>query len=196
MTTSISQKTTSLWSQFKGSQSLIVIVTIFSLCCFSFSTSLAQEAEITPGILRIKLDDKISQHLDKATITNDGGVAQTGISRLDQLNRLYKAKSFKRVFPHAGKYEAKHRKHNLHLWYELKVESPEKLTKIISAYAGLAEVNIAEPIYQKAVVGSQVSMASETAPNMLVNDALFGDQWHYDNTGQSGGTAGADIQLN
>lgn len=100
---------------------LMTALVLFS----AFSVLVAQE--MASGVLRIKFSEKVAHQLDAMRISKTSdGIAITGISDLDVLNRLYKAKAIQRVFPHGGKFEAKHRKHQLHLWYELRVESDEK----------------------------------------------------------------------
>ena len=69
----------------------------------------------------------------------------------------------------------------IHRW-QLK-ESAEKvlLEQVLTRLRSEPEVEWAEPNYRR-------------YPLILPNDQMFVSQWHLDNTGQSGGTPGADIQ--
>jgi hypothetical protein len=81
------------------------------------------------------------------------------------------------------------------------------MVDVIKLYSNLKEVEIAEPIYKKQLVDYnpdgfiQVDLPestiplSETTGKWIPNDPRFYEQWHYNNTGQQGGTLGADIDL-
>lgn len=78
----------------------------------------------------------------------------------------------------------------------LESKAMKKISKIIAAYAKLSNVVIAEPLLNKALVSAPDHfMFSEESITSVPNDPELGLQWHYDNTGQTGGTAGADIDL-
>lgn len=143
---------------------------------------------------RLKLSEEAAAKLQKKELKKDAkGNVLTSISALDQMNAKTGAVEMKRVFPHGGKYEARHRKHGLHLWYELTTTKKDiNLNSIVKEYSQLSEVQIAEEVREKVLIdafkGSQKIAATS-------NDNLFSTQWHYHNTGQSGGTSGADISL-
>ena len=123
---------------------------------------------------------------------SDTSVLNTGIKSFDLISRRYKATDMRRVFPEAGEYEAKHRQYGLHLWYEIIIPEDEDPEAAAINYVGDENVLIAEPRYKIR------SFAMPTAPLPLAetpNDPDFEKQWNFNNTGQTGGTPGADIRI-
>jgi subtilisin family serine protease len=167
----------------------------------------AQEAQIQKGVLRIKIK---AAHGAKLEQSSNGRVVadakSTGIKSLNALNASYKATSMKRVFPDAGKFEARHRKHGLHLWYEVQIDSTAPAAKARADYRAIPEIEIAEPVHKKAILDytrtkdriflPPVKTASAASrPGGPMNDPILERQWHYNNHGQTFGKAGTDIDL-
>src|SRR5687768_317220 len=84
------------------------------------------------GIARIKVNETLATQLEARTFTRSlAGEVVTGIQSLDHLNQQFKVRRFTRVFPHAGKNEPKHRKHGLHLWYEVAIDRSIPVSQMI-----------------------------------------------------------------
>jgi subtilisin family serine protease len=147
-----------------------------------------------PGIIRVKLNERYEQ-----TVTANYSARQkTGIVEVDKLNEEVGVTSIKRIFREAGKFEKAHRAYGLHLWYEITFDDSNNLQKVIGKYKNLAYFDIVEPFEEYYIIKPENSEKSVPKPSSLVgatNDPLFNNQWHYQNTGQTGGTPGADIQL-
>ena len=130
---------------------------------------------------------------------SDTSVLITGIQSFDRINRRYRATNMRRVFPDAGKYEAKHRRYGLHLWYEIVIPQGEDPEKVAADYGVDENVQIAEPRYRirsMAMPALPVPLDEQiTRQSQTPNDPDFYRQWNYNNTGQTGGTLGADIRL-
>jgi hypothetical protein len=124
--------------------------------------------------------------------SSDTSVLSIGLRSFDRINRRYKATNMRRVFPDAGKYEAKHREYGLHLWYEITIPEGEDPETVAAGYGVDGNVQAAEPRYKIRRLGMP---ASPLPPVETPNDPDFGKQWNYNNTGQTGGTPGADIRL-
>ena len=125
-------------------------------------------------------------------IPADTSVLTIGIRSFDQINRRYRASNMRRVFPDGGEYEAKHRKYGLHLWYEITIPEGEDPETVAAGYDIDENVQIAEPRYRI----RSFTMPAPTPPlSEAPNDPNFYRQWNYLNTGQTGGTPGADIRL-
>ncbi|HYG02565.1 MAG TPA: S8 family serine peptidase [Chryseosolibacter sp.] len=142
--------------------------------------------------IRVKLSENAAARIEQKVRKDANGRIRTDVAALDVINNRSGAKEMRRVFPYAGKYEERHRRHGLHLWYEIGFDNANlSLNGLVKDYQQLAEVEIAEQILEKklieAIPGDQAVLS--------VNDPQISSQWHYDNTGQSGGTAGADISL-
>ena len=151
--------------------------------------------------IRIKLYDnskmlKILQN--EKILPLASGYISTGDLLFDDVASKYKVSSIKRVFRPAGKFESRHIESGLHLWYEIELGeiSTDQYNKSVSDFANLPDVQIAEPVYEKKLYDTEGNDNDKIQSKATtVNDPLFSDQWHYHNTGQTGGTPGADIDL-
>lgn len=172
---------------------------------FMLSFSLHAQ-EMLQGVLRMKVNEALASTLEQRTFarSTDGNIL-TGVQSIDQLNRQFNVRKFTRVFPHAGKNEARHRKYGLHRWYEVTLDKRMPIAHVLQSYQSDKRILKVEPVYKKAIIGSgspsfgprlisQLASANGvlTAP---FNDPLINSQWHYHNTGQSGGSPNADISL-
>ena len=141
--------------------------------------------ETVPAIeTRLRLLNKTS---------SDTSVVNTGIASFDRINRRFRATNMRRVFPDAGEYEAKHRKYGLHLWYEITIHEGEDPVMVAARYGDDENVQISEPRYK---IRSTAMPALPFFPaGIPPDDPGFDKQWNFNNTGQTGGTPGADIRL-
>ncbi len=90
-----------------------------------------------------------------------------------------------RSFPDAGRFEARHRRYGLHLWYEVFFDESLPLTRALNALKGTDGLDCVE--YVKPV---------KLLSGFTFNDPEFGKQWHYSNPGTiSLSVAGSDINL-
>ncbi|WP_282037003.1 S8 family serine peptidase [Saccharicrinis aurantiacus] len=132
------------------------------------------------------------------------GFANVGISGIDKLNVQFKAVKMERLFPYSAKHEIRHQKHGLHLWYKIEVESEDQINRIVQAYGQCAEIQLAEPFYQKSLIPHTLTQLNETVEDYTnkirtsespFDDPRFNEQWHYHNTDENPGIPGADINL-
>lgn len=155
-------------------------------------------SEIRRGILRVKLTPQVGDNL---TVTASASGLRSGNDAMDSYLRSVGAYRMTRVFPHAGKYEARTRKSGLHLWYDVEFNdeiSPLRAARDLEALPGVSIVEkLYHPVLPKSV--SQVvslrsgSTTSSTSP---FNDPILPYQWHYNNEGTSQRSVqGADINL-
>jgi len=165
--------------------------------------------DVEPGVVRLKLTESFANRMEASPLRyTSSQVVQTGVTAFDQVHQRFKASQMKRVFPYAGKFEAKHRKHGLHLWYEVRVDPTTSLQSALSAYQGLSQVQYVEPVHKKQLVqphpqdrkpvilqGGKGAQPLEAMTAPATNDPHLSKQWHYYNTGQAGGKPGADISL-
>ena len=170
-----------------------------------FPTSVTAQQTV-PGVVRLKVSESLASSIESQLISRtSSGHVVTGVQSLDQLNRQFNVRKFSRVFPHAGKHEARHRKYGLHLWYEVSLDKAVPVPAVLRSYQSDAQILRVEPVYKKALIGSGTThfgprILKEEALDESVlpgasNDPMLQSQWHYNNTGQTGGTAGADIRL-
>lgn len=175
------------------------------------STTQSAEPNFVEGVVRVKLQREIADRMVAAKLplsvkgTNRKYV-QTGVTPLDRVNQKVKAVSMTRVFPYAGKNEAKHKAFGLDLWYDVHYEaSGMKLAQARNLFRSAEGVSYAQriPLY-KPIGGERflevspavVARAAKAASTMPFNDPLLNDQWHYNNDGHIAGTkVGADANV-
>src|SRR5260221_6214292 len=117
----------------------------------------------------------------------------SGIAQMDAVSIKHNAVSMSRIFPEARIYEEAHRAHGLHLWYEIKFSMDVKLDKAIADYKDLNYFHHVEEC--KDYAATWESDGPEPVLPSGTNDPLFSNQWNFNNSGQTGGKAGADINL-
>ncbi len=174
------------------------ILFLFIILAISFELN-AQNAQIYhPGTLRIKFEANSDAILSTMEIQKSAdGIVRTGIQSIDNLSEKFGASKMRRVFPYAGKYEAKHQKYGLHLWYEVVIDEKSDVRLATQEYEKLGQIQISEGILYKKDIG-ETSVSENSILGSLpggTNDPRYDEQWHYNNTGQTGGTVDADIDL-
>ncbi len=175
--------------------------------------SAASGPQYVEGVVRVKLQPEIASLLQKATLP-DGSVRKkakaqyvtTGAATLDRVAQKVKVVGMKRVFPYAGKDEAKHKAAGLDRWYDITyAQDSMSVVQARNLYTSTAGVEYAQrvPVYQpyggesfRAVSPTDVSWAKKALSTMPFNDPLLSKQWHYYNDGSIEGTvAGSDINV-
>ncbi|WP_158281393.1 S8 family serine peptidase [Sediminitomix flava] len=145
---------------------------------------------VKQGVVRVKFKPQIGAMLNSMKVTVSGGQVQTGIQAFDAASTTLSVSSMKRVFPYSAKHDAKHRKHGLHLWYEVTYNSNVSPLQAVTAYAKTNEVAMAEPVLEKYLITGDVSYLESNEIGTLsedgepFDDPYLSSQWHYNNTGQ------------
>ncbi len=153
------------------------------------------------GHIRIKLSEKHSTMVQNY-LYQDGVLPAFGIETLDALNQAH---GVTRIIPLFGdpkqnkKWGWRHVEWGLHLWFEIEYDSGSDIREIVMAYRALdKDLQWAEPEYKKVLFaspGEEYKLTEELLARWTPNDPRLGEQWHYHNTGQTGGTADCDIDL-
>ena len=162
-------------------------------------------AEIVPGWIRIKLADD-SEPLRTGIFTRGG--FDSGDVRLDELAAGLGATEIRRVFRDGGRFEERHRRYGLHLWYDIRIADEVPVSRARAEMVSLPGVDVVEPVYCVRLAEAHVvpdisdrlyrpfsegEARPEPAP---FNDPELSRQWHYNNDGSiEGSVAGADINL-
>ncbi|HEY9047273.1 MAG TPA: S8 family serine peptidase [Ohtaekwangia sp.] len=157
-------------------------------------------AAVVSGKVRVKFSSGMDATLQTMKVARRSGYVQTGIAGFDALTLKHKATEMTRVFPYNPKKEAVHRKHGLHLWYELTVPLNTDVESAAREFKKLGNVEHAEPIRAKAAIqpGRATVVTDERISSLTgpVNDPLFYLQWHYENDGTTNeGIPEGDINL-
>ncbi|PKV50379.1 putative secreted protein (Por secretion system target) [Aquimarina sp. MAR_2010_214] len=160
---------------------------------------------IKKGSIRVKFDKNQQNTLEKhaksimqirADNPKFDGVIPTGITRFDAICKKSGAIKMKRVFRHGGKHEAKHQEYGLHLWYEVEFNTNIDLKVLMQKFSALSEISTTSYIRRASLLDKpNVNKKEINNKTFTPNDPKYSDQWHYNNTGQNGGTPGADINL-
>ncbi|WP_289054080.1 S8 family serine peptidase [Carboxylicivirga marina] len=176
--------------------------------------------DIVKGKIRIKLHKEQLQELGSLKGANVTGTSNVlGVQRIDQLSDDMGVTRISRVFPFSPKNEERHRKHDLHLWYELDFDVSENPNGMAALYAELEDVAIAKPVYKKIFIEGEgtpvevnvdslrlvasagsysASTLKSTSGNaneaVAFNDPELVNQWHYENDGTIG-AENVDIDL-
>ncbi|MCD9018620.1 S8 family serine peptidase [Parachryseolinea silvisoli] len=165
-------------------------------------------AGTVPGIVRVRVSEAYARQLETARLrVTAGNVVQTGMASFDAAHQRVGARKMKRVFPVAGKFEQKHRRHGLHLWYEIQVDEKMSLGSVLESYRSVDGVVKVEAVRQKVmgdgkkrgykpfVPKANSSGAQARGAGSITNDPYLDYQWHYNNHGQTQGKEGVDINL-
>ncbi len=158
-----------------------------------------QQASIESAKLQLKISPDLATTLpDDTLLAGSGGYVVTGVSGLDALNSEFKVLAYYPLFgalktqPNGNPFRARHEAWELPLWFELKLDSSSNILQAIEAFKSTDLILLAEPVFRKQLSSSRVE---DKSPQYTPNDPSYNVQWHYHNTGQSGGTPGADIDL-
>jgi subtilisin family serine protease len=149
------------------------------------------------GVVKVKFTNEMSQSLAQMKVQSAGDVLSTGMQRFDAAAKRTSAKNMYRLFPYDPKFEAKLRKHGLHLWYVVEIDKNLDPKTAVVEFRKIKEVAIAEVDREKTVAPFETKLYTPGASTMEAqpfNDPMLKDQWHYNNTSQTG-FGDADINL-
>lgn len=183
--------------QIRVMRGLIQVFRLFALVGFvSFVATAQAQENYRAGVLHVKFKQELANQVAGMRVQQSSrGIAITGISAVDQISAARGVRTFKRIFREAGRYEAAHRAFGLHLWYEIEYDSSLAVALVKADYEGTGQFEKIEQPRKLYQIGPSANEAKKSILPLAVNDPLFGNQWHYENTGQTGGTPGADISL-
>lgn len=186
---------------YSSVQRMAVVCLLISPQFFPVTSLVAQQRPdgITPGILNVKVTEETALQLERSDMRRSADdVLLTGIQSLDAVNQRYQVRGMKRVFKPGSAFEAKHRTHGLHLWYQVSIDSIISPAAVISAYRSLPGIINSEPVYKKRNNQFQEKVSSDSISGTLpraTNDPRFPLQWHFNNSGDYWRPPGIDIDL-
>lgn len=166
--------------------------------------------EPVKGVVRVKFQREVADRIASVAPFANGGVVKTGVEPLDNTGGKLKVVQMKRVFPYSPKFEEKHRKYGLDLWYDVYYDetsvSPASAMNMYKSTAGVQKVETVVPVVPiggekgfKVISSEKLKAMTADASaksEMPFNDPLLSKQWHYKNEGTlPGSVAGADINL-
>ncbi|MFN3840061.1 MAG: S8 family serine peptidase, partial [Cyclobacteriaceae bacterium] len=175
------------------SRLIIQKISLLSIFLSLALTAMAQsQSPYRPGVIHVKFKKDSYQQL-----TVSPGGRKSGISEVDAVFESIDVKSVKRIFREAGKFEKAHRAFGLHLWYEIEVSRELPAGMVVHQLKGVNHFDIVEPAREYRLTEPLLEKPFPVQHILTEppNDPRFPEQWHYRNTGQTGGTPGADISL-
>ena len=133
------------------------------------------------GVAVVKFDEDFLSEAESDFMA--GGVV-TKSSEFNDLQQMLGVVSLKRMFPHAGKYEARTRAEGLHRWYIVNYKATVPYTKASGDFMTFKGIEVVEPF--RPVVMSD-----------CFDDPWMNRQWHYYNDGSLSPEhqKGADINV-
>lgn len=165
---------------------------LFLVCFFWVWLLQAQNAPPT-GYIRVKVTPEVAAALEKKSdklgqvVTRSSTIPLAiGIKSFDATLSDVNASGMKRLFPYHPVYEERQRKSGLHLWYSMSID--ESIPDDIAVQRLTVDKNVT-------IVEKYIPPVLYSDPLISVNDPDFSKQWNLHNTGQTGGTPGADINM-
>jgi len=163
------------------------------------------DAAVVEGVLTIKFSSEVMPSVFPG---RSGDVMAAGIPSVDRLHTELQVVGMERVFRPAGPHEARHIAWGLDRWYRLTFRSGQApdIRRALARYAEDPNIEVSAPAYAKQVHGHRAGPRAASARLAAVAEEAQGlaarataspsdQQWHFHNTGQAGGTPGADINL-
>lgn len=166
------------------------------------------------GEVIVKFRESAIETVESATMLMSEGQVSTGVESIDAFCKAVGAYNIERLFPAAGRFEARQRKAGLHLWYKISFDegvSMSKVGEMLSSNKDLSVVEFNMPIELPDVKMTEADVVAATEQIMADEELPFDDprlveQWHYQNRGtdwkKANGTAyikgavkGADINV-
>lgn len=155
-----------------------------------------------PGEILVKFRSTTGDALPEAATMNSDGLS-LGVENMDNFLAEIGASSMERLFPNAGRFEARTRKAGLHLWYRIVFDKSLPMAQIGNKLATMPELAVVEYVQEvKSIDGDQIPVeaepqvsASTSSIEYPFNDPMLDLQWHYQNDGSliSKAVAGADV---
>ncbi len=154
------------------------------------------------GEIILKLTPDFADQLEKQT-GEDGTVDVDKVLPLTRAAGVLAVTEARRLFPYAGKFEERTRNEGLHLWYVVKFDESQPLTRAAVEFGNIEGVTVIEynpkiKIVGDPVITEYVEPMGGAAPmaKMPFNDPMLPDQWHYYNDGTvPGSQSGCDINV-
>ncbi|MCH8566809.1 MAG: S8 family serine peptidase [Balneolales bacterium] len=187
--------------------SVVSAVCIFVFMGLTAGTNLVySQSNDTPyhdNKLIIQLSEESMPFFNRQAATLE---ARTAIPSIDAISEQLNVVSMRQTITTDPRYAEQHARYGLDRWYTITFASNTEVGTAIQIFSADANIKHAERAYQYEIYGNPVSdpFTAEQLLEMRGNtnsgdfpfdDPRLDDQWHYHNTGQNGGTPGADISL-
>ena len=160
---------------------------------------LPQDA-VNPVLLNVLFNEETAEELESMT-GEDGYVQLPAVKSFDGRGIV----RMRRLFPEAGRFEARTRKEGLHRWYEVYYDTSVSITKAATGWISIPGVELVELNPLIHIVGSTEFVevgdnagqkAAASSSKYPFDDPRLPSQWHYHNNGTVASSAsGCDINV-
>lgn len=168
------------------------------------------------GEIIVKFRESAAETVEATTqLVSEDGLVVTGVESIDAFCKTVGAYNMERLFPNAGRFEARQRKAGLHLWYKISFDEGVSMSKVGQMLASSEDLSVVEYNVEVALpANAQESViVSDEAMSLMAeydelpfNDPRLKEQWHYQNRGadwkradgtpyMSSAVAGADVNV-
>ena len=148
------------------------------------------QVEWFKGVMNVKLTPEGKTAL---SVQKSADQLLTGIPSLDLLTTEYGVREMEQIFRTDPRFERRHKEYGLDRWYRIYFDSNAGDEYVASLFNANPFIEKAERESKRYLIDAVEMRDVENLLNF--NDPQLGDQWHYNNTGQTGGLPGADINL-
>lgn len=160
------------------------------------------EENLSPGVMNVLVSEEFAAELEAAS-DEEGHVRISGLKSVS-------AKPFtsmRRLFPPAGKFEARTRAEGMHLWYRVTYDEGMAVTKAAGELKSLPGIKKIEYVPKVGLVGNPTVTSVDDEPragtaaatpsaSLPFDDPGLSRQWHYYNDGSaSSAVSGCDINV-
>lgn len=166
------------------------------------------------GEIIVKFRESAAETIESATTLLSEGQVVTGVESIDAFCKTVGAYNMERLFPNAGRFEARQRKAGLHLWYKISFDEGVSMSKVGEMLSNNKDLEVVEFNMEISLPDVKVVNADEVAATEQImadeelpfDDPRLVEQWHYQNRGtdwkKANGTAyikgavkGADVNV-
>ena len=153
-------------------------------------------------------EDALALVEDMPETRSGGPLTRSGVESVDAVLNQTGAVSLERVFSYIPKFEEDARRGGLHRWYLVNFDEDTDLDRAALQLSALGEIDAVEFDVRmqnswdriSPYSAGRTSASQTTGGELLFNDPLLPEQWHYNNSGSSqiaaGAYPGADINAN
>ncbi|MDC7238101.1 MAG: S8 family serine peptidase [Sphaerochaetaceae bacterium] len=170
-------------------------------------------ADYEAGKIYVKFKAEYSNLVQSGFSLDKNQYIKTGLQELDVLNQQYLASEYKQIIQtvyssnqKSTQFKQRHQAWGFHLWFEVKLDEAANIVAAVEAFQSNPAIELAEPIYKTVLYDLPEASGDEGnypkikdnnsgSDRFTADDTYLSAQWHYNNTGTYGGTAGKDISL-
>ncbi len=182
--------------QITASFLLASLILVFGSGSVSFTVAQTGPDDYHENVVVVKFTKEALNTMNRQLVLSE---ARTSLPSVDLLNEQLEVHSMHQLIRTDPRFAERHARYGLDRWYVVEYASTTDVPSAIAAFKSNANIEHAEPKFQYEILGSPTSPAfsAEELVELLsdFDDPRLDEQWHYHNTGQTGGTEGADMKL-